>query len=646
MSALEQSLLRAGENRLEIEKVLAHYRQNPADSLKLKAAILLISNMENNLYYTGDWLTQYDSIFNQTAFLSAEAIATLKDVTQKRIGRPNQATLTKIYDLEKLTSQYLIENIDLAFNTWEKAPWKESVSFNVFCNFILPYKTFNESPERWRTLLQKRYAHLLVKQNTDSALFRICEGINNDMASWFHYGEIYADFQGSVSISNILKGKTGDCNEIANFSGSSARALGIPVAVDHVIQYGNGYSGHTFNALILTDKKFAAFWGAESTCFDFLPYMKIRWERKIPKVYRRMLAPTDSSFATLAANNGISDIPRQLKNSRYLDVTDYYTSTTNVTLPFDVSDGTPVYLCVYQSSYWVAVVGSFVMNGKATFQKVGTNILYLPMFYEDGEYDVARNPMLLHHNKSHQEIKPNDAQTQVMVLHRKCPLRRKQVSWHWNKYLVKCRFEASNSPDFKDVVTLHTVGKPIKDWQIGDAGGVIARDRLEYKTLWQEVIVASKEKYRYIRIVSRRDTLKIGDLAFFESNTAMPIKGKIIGTVANAEWAFDGAIGHSLIDETPGKSTKWVGLDLGTPTAIHKISYLPPNDKNTILPGKKYELFYWNDKWVSLGIKKADSFVLSYGKAPKNALYWLQCLNCQGTEERPFTYENGKQIWW
>ncbi|MGI6863742.1 hypothetical protein ACMY0W_09705, partial [Bacteroides sp. KG69] len=35
----------AGENRKELIKVLAHYRQNESDSLKYKAALYLIQNM-------------------------------------------------------------------------------------------------------------------------------------------------------------------------------------------------------------------------------------------------------------------------------------------------------------------------------------------------------------------------------------------------------------------------------------------------------------------------------------------------------------------------------------------------------------------------------------------------------------------------
>jgi len=51
---LENALELAGRNRIEIEKVLTHYRKNPIDSLKYKAAIFLIENMPGHYSYSGE----------------------------------------------------------------------------------------------------------------------------------------------------------------------------------------------------------------------------------------------------------------------------------------------------------------------------------------------------------------------------------------------------------------------------------------------------------------------------------------------------------------------------------------------------------------------------------------------------------------
>lgn len=47
---MEKALIFAGDNRVELEKVLYHYNQCVADSLKYKAAHFLIRNMPD--YYS------------------------------------------------------------------------------------------------------------------------------------------------------------------------------------------------------------------------------------------------------------------------------------------------------------------------------------------------------------------------------------------------------------------------------------------------------------------------------------------------------------------------------------------------------------------------------------------------------------------
>jgi hypothetical protein len=47
-----------------------------------------------------------------------------------------------------------------------------------------------------------------------------------------------------------------------------------------------------------------------------------------------------------------------------------------------------------------------------------------------------------------------------------------------------------------------------------------------------------------------------------------------------------------------------------------------------------------------MGKKTAiEDDMIVFEDVPKDALYWLRN-HSKGTEERPFTYENGKQIFW
>ena len=44
------------------------------------------------------------------------------------------------YDLQILTSDFLINHIDNSFKAWQNNPQTRNISFSDFCNFILPYK--------------------------------------------------------------------------------------------------------------------------------------------------------------------------------------------------------------------------------------------------------------------------------------------------------------------------------------------------------------------------------------------------------------------------------------------------------------------------------------------------------------------------
>jgi hypothetical protein len=61
-------------------------------------------------------------------------------------------------------------------------------------------------------------------------------------------------------------------------------------------------------------------------------------------------------------------------------------------------------------------------------------------------------------------------------------------------------------------------------------------------------------------------------------------------------------------------------------------------------PAAEYELFLWNNGWESLGKTRAQGDPLRFS-VPAGKLYWL--VETGGRrQERIFTWENGRQIWW
>ncbi|MCD8186135.1 MAG: hypothetical protein LUD68_06685 [Rikenellaceae bacterium] len=192
-------------------------------------------------------------------------------------------------------------------------------------------------------------------------------------------------------------------------------------------------------------------------------------------------------------------------------------------------------------------------------------------------------------------------------------------------------FEGSNDPLFSRTDTLHRIGEiPL---------GIT------------EVNLDNDKPYRYIRVHPRSNSrLLMSEASFYGVNEAgeeVEITGELIChniPEENARKLFDK---NYLTSISARQNYYWVGLDLGANhnLTLSRIVYCPENDGNMIEPGDRYELFYYDLGWHSLGTQTAVKSYLVYDHAPANALFWLRNLT-KGQEERIFTYENGKQIFW
>jgi len=67
--------------------------------------------------------------------------------------------------------------------------------------------------------------------------------------------------------------------------------------------------------------------------------------------------------------------------------------------------------------------------------------------------------------------------------------------------------------------------------------------------------------------------------------------------------------------------------------------------KSFLTPGKEYELFYWDDGWQSVGKITAGEQPLQFENVPTDGLYWLVAKDSDD-EERIFTIDDNRQVWW
>ncbi len=117
------------------------------DTLKYKAAVFLIENMPGHFSYAGNEIEEYYRIGEkilQSSLTPVQQRDSLLIISQEQFLRLEQNTIS---DIEVVTSESLIKNIETAFEFWETKPWAQHLSFKQFCEFLLPYKCveFNSS---------------------------------------------------------------------------------------------------------------------------------------------------------------------------------------------------------------------------------------------------------------------------------------------------------------------------------------------------------------------------------------------------------------------------------------------------------------------------------------------------------------------
>ncbi len=643
----DQNIIKAGNNKVELEKAIAHFSRDPADSLKLKAIKVLIGNIESSYHYGGEWLEKFDIVFDKTFQKPEKEIKRIVDSLAGYIGWAEPENLKYKNDLLILDADYLIENVEHAVNTWQNSPWGDSISFYNFCNFILPYHNYSEYPESWRASLNERYNWIVQDTNTNKNLQQATIAFNKDLLTWFRYTGQFEDYPGRISIKNLMKGGVGNCSDMASVAAYIGRSIGLPIAIEYMPQWGSGNGGHVWNALILNENKSIPFLGAEGQPGTYTTMLD--GEGRIAKVYRRLLTRNKNSFAFQANEKGLSygKIPRYAMDLRTIDVTHLYSPVADLSFALNKTKEKAVYLAVFNNGSWEAIIGSVIdRNGKVHFKNMGRSLLYLPSFYNNEKYTYAREPFILDFEGKPKWLKITPDQTQHMVLKRKSPLSRHLTKWGFANSLDGAVFEGSNTPDFRKVTVLHTIGEAMKKWTVAQTGGVKERDQMQYETLWEEVDLDLSSSFQYVRIRTRVGArFRLGDLQFFGENKNEPLSGNPIGSIQNPEWAFDGTDGHSIIYDEPLEDS-WVGLDLGKAQKIGKIKFIPGQDNNRILKGKTYDFLYWDNGWRVFGTQRAEQFSLSFDGVPQNTLYRIRCKDCESGPSRPFTYENGRQYWY
>ena len=419
-------------NNQEVIKAIRYY-ENKGENQKLEALLFILKNMDKHYAISNILSRQYDSILSTKEFGGQmpsndrkHGIALKKLIIMEEKYKEIKPSLTKVrYDINLLESEYLIENIDMAFQSWEEAPWAKGLSFVDFCENVLPYRADQEPIHHWRKTAYQNFKWVM-EADTQIDRLRACSMINDSIKNVLSNMLEMNMYPTRLTYDNMYKFKLGICEDETTFAVLAMRSVGLPVGIDFVSQWPWRSMGHSWNYLLLEDGSTVPFMGTETNPGE--PHFDK--DRK-GKVYRKTFSKQESSLAEIEKDHTI--IPKFFRSPYFKDVTQLYTKTYDITIPLESSFlnfGKYIYLSVFDNQKWVPIDWSFRKEKETTFSNIEGGIIYLPKYYQNSRFVYSEQPILVDKKGKVKKLIPDRNKTQKITLKRKYPL-----STHMDDYL-------------------------------------------------------------------------------------------------------------------------------------------------------------------------------------------------------------------
>lgn len=603
---LEYALEFAGENRRELEKVLEYYSD---DSLKFRAACFLIENMPRWYAYDGWQLDTLEVLMRK----DREGILSKDD--KMRWNSFDYHALNKIYDSKVITSEYLIENIDLAFQEWQKRPWNKSLSFDDFCDLILPYRIGNERLSDWRSLYNAYYGNLLDSIYTGSDVLEACKCINDELNRQSYKYSVEWNVPHNRA-DYLFETRIGYCREVSDLIQYAMRSCGIPVAADFMPYSPDYRYSHEWNVVRDTTGRYIQFG------FDGLDPVRDKVMddgRRKGKVYRNCYA-LQNEREILRKHSGWNI--GGAEGLYWKDVTSEYFGHNQAVVNVFTTGKPFIGLSVFSTNGW-QIIGEGVCksSGKAIFDNIEPSIIYVPASQNNG-VKPAGYPFMLDSEGNVEEFVPDTVNLEKVILKRKMPLIPRVAAWGYSQ--IEARIEGDTNINFK---------KPKLITEI--------KDTMDYT--FQVFRGLCSEPVKYIRYVPPVGLLQLAELRLYQ-DTALKNEIKItpLTDVTYVKKVVDGDILSYIYRKSKGLIEPLI-FSLDSLQQIKRLYFIARTDDNYVWKGDAYELLYFDGKkgWKSLGVKIATSKQICFD-APRNALLWLRN-RTKGREEQVFIYKNNKQ---
>jgi len=631
---MKETLKLAGENKKELMKVVKHYKN---DSLKLEAAYFLITNMKYHGYYEIEDLAKYDALFDSIANCHPQVESDdevfnfilrsklVDNMVNRYLSSNSIGNYKGLFhsDLQTLDAEFLIENIDYAFKAWE-LPWAKCYTFNEFCKYILPYRYGSEAPEKWRKRFYDEFSW--IADSTSDAVTAI-EMINKIFRNKIATSHNLKKLGNHIKVEHLITGMVVEsCEGQTGLGVCVLRSIGLPVTTIVMPWWGNRAVGHKMNALLDSSKTWQYF-----AFDDWDPSLEVR--NFAPKMFL-------NQFDQLSDEENIY-------RPYLLDAGSHFQNVKTICL--DVEYNKDINLGIFGNLSWAPISRAKKDLDGIAFENIGLkDVMFITGIFNNGQFKPSTYPFTTDSTGYPHYYMPDTSKIITLEIDRKFPPNEMESRC---KALLGGIFEISNNENFENARSVFTINEILK-----------------YR---QNELTIPPVKAKYIRFLFPQGVGSCTDgpaeISFYSSDSTglKRLEGRYYGSpqlskqqisiltdndiLSYVEWrTFPRLVGtptDNVIIKRNEDDTVWIAMELDTLTEITHIGICPRNDKNSIYYGMYYELLFWDNKWESLGAKYAQGETIKFENVPSNSVLWLRN-HTEGKEERIFTIDNGKQVWW
>ncbi|MBS0260574.1 MAG: nuclear transport factor 2 family protein [Planctomycetes bacterium] len=146
-------------------------------------------------------------------------------------------------DLTSLKADFLLENVRLAYQAWNAAPWKADLPEDIFFNNVLPYVNINESRERWRPEFVAQFQPLVKNAKTMSEAAAI---LNQQIFPLLKVRYSTQRRRADQAPSESIKSGLASCTGLSVLLIDACRAVGVPARFVGTPLWTNNSGNHSW----------------------------------------------------------------------------------------------------------------------------------------------------------------------------------------------------------------------------------------------------------------------------------------------------------------------------------------------------------------------------------------------------------------